>query len=59
MTAQRSLAVVMTAMLFAIVVLGFGLVFSIFGHRVVGMAVGGVFCLLMVAGFVRDSRHSR
>ncbi len=58
MTAQRLLAVTLTAMLFAIVILGFGLIFAIFGHRYAGMAVGAVFCALMVAGFVREGRRS-
>lgn len=56
MTAQRILAAVLTVLLFAIVILGFGLIFNLFGQYVIGLVVGAVFCALMVVGFVRDQR---
>ncbi|CAO5147902.1 conserved hypothetical protein [Frankia sp. AiPs1] len=55
--AQRSLAVLLTVLVFGVVVFGAGAATATFGERWWGYVVGGTFCVVMVIGALRGSRH--
>ncbi|MCM3886851.1 hypothetical protein [Frankia sp. R82] len=57
--AQRSLAVLLTVLVFGLVVFGLGAATATFGERWWGYVLGGVFCVLMVIGALLSGRRSR
>jgi hypothetical protein len=56
MTTQRVVAVLLTVLLFAVIVLGAGALFAVFGYRGWGYLAGAGFCLVMVAAALLGRR---
>jgi hypothetical protein len=55
-TAQRALAALLTFLLFALIITGSVAICRVFKHPAWGWVIGIGICLMMVYGFVRQSR---
>lgn len=58
MTGSRLLAALLTFLLFALIIVGAVAIARVFGHPAWGWVFGIGFCLMMVYGFVRQSRNA-
>jgi hypothetical protein len=58
MTGSRLLAVLLTVLLFALIIFGAVAIARALHHTAWGWAFGVGFCLLMVYGFLRQSKHA-